>query len=109
MSTPNFPGWYPDPERPSRERLWDGQAWTDHLRRTADEARFSPRTIVASVAGLVVLLLVWVAAASGDDGVTAEPATSQAPATSPSQQTPTTAATATSEPTPTEPPSCCGS
>src|SRR5215211_8505753 len=105
MSTPNFPGWYPDPERPSRERLWDGQAWTDHLRRTADEGRFSPRTIVASVAGLVVLLLVWVAAASGDDGVTADPATSQAPATTPLQQTPTTAATPTSEPPPTEPPS----
>jgi len=105
MSTPNFPGWYPDPERPSRERLWDGQAWTDHLRRTADEGRFSPRTIVASVAGLVVLLLVWVAAAIGDNGVMADPATSQAPPTSPSQQTPTTAATPTSEPTPAEPPS----
>jgi hypothetical protein len=25
MSTPQFPGWYPDPEQPERERLWAGK------------------------------------------------------------------------------------
>jgi hypothetical protein len=114
LSTPHFPGWYPDPERPGRERLWNGHAWTDHLRRTADQGRLSPRTIVAAagagVVGLVLLLVVGVVAGGVDDGVTADPPTSQAPASSPLQQTPTsptptTAATPTSEPTPTARPS----
>ena len=24
------PGWYADPEDPSRQRFWDGTAWTEH-------------------------------------------------------------------------------
>ena len=35
MSTPHFPGWYPDPDQSGRERLWDGQAWTHHLRKAS--------------------------------------------------------------------------
>lgn len=114
MSTPHFPGWYPDPERPDRERLWDGHAWTDHIRRAPDQGRFRPGTIVvaavAGAVGLVLLLVLGVMGANVDNGVTADPATSNAPTNSPSQQTPfpsptpTTPATSTSEPTPTTPP-----
>jgi uncharacterized membrane protein YhaH (DUF805 family) len=25
-------GWYPDPSNPLQERLWDGTAWTEHVR-----------------------------------------------------------------------------
>lgn len=28
MSDP-MPGWYPDPEEPSRQRFWDGSQWTE--------------------------------------------------------------------------------
>ena len=42
MSTPHFPGWYPDPDQPGRERLWDGQAWTQHLRKAAGQRRLEP-------------------------------------------------------------------
>ncbi len=28
MSDP-IPGWYPDPEEPSRQRFWDGTRWTE--------------------------------------------------------------------------------
>ncbi len=28
----NSPGWYPDPENPLRERLWDGSDWVDRVR-----------------------------------------------------------------------------
>jgi hypothetical protein len=28
MSDP-IPGWYPDPEEPSRQRFWDGTQWTE--------------------------------------------------------------------------------
>jgi len=24
------PGWYADPEDPSRQRFWDGAGWTEH-------------------------------------------------------------------------------
>lgn len=30
MSTPNAPGWYPDPGPGTRWRYWDGQHWTQH-------------------------------------------------------------------------------
>src|SRR5215211_5340011 len=112
VSTPQFPGWYPDPQRPGRERLWDGKAWTDHLRKTADEGRFKPRTIVAAALAAAVgwvLLVVGVVAASVNDGVTANAPISPAPATSPPQQTmsptPTPTPTPTSTPTPKAKPS----
>src|SRR5215217_3771586 len=112
VSTPQFPGWYPDPQQPGRERLWDGQAWTDHLRKTADEGRFKPRTIVAAALAAAVgwvLLVVGVVAASVNDGVTANAPISPAPATSPRQQTvsptPTPTPTPTSTPTPKAKPS----
>lgn len=31
MSTQTPAGWYPDPERPSQQRYWDGQQWTDNF------------------------------------------------------------------------------
>lgn len=73
MSTPHFPGWYPDPDRPGRERLWDGQAWTHHLRKAAGSGSLSPRTIALAVGSGVLGLLVLIGglAASGSDrGVT---------------------------------------
>ena len=33
---PSEAGWYPDPVRPGRERLWDGDAWLDWSRRQED-------------------------------------------------------------------------
>jgi resuscitation-promoting factor RpfB len=89
MSTPHFPGWYPDQDRPGRERLWDGQAWTHHLRKAAaGSSSLSPRTIALAVGGSVLGLLVLVGglAASGSDrGVTGTAAT-QAPASTKSAQ-----------------------
>jgi hypothetical protein len=32
------PGWYPDVERPSGERYWDGSLWTEQRRSAADAA-----------------------------------------------------------------------
>jgi len=33
------PGWYPDPESMSRERFWDGGAWTAQVRDTGTQVR----------------------------------------------------------------------
>jgi hypothetical protein len=33
MTTPDQPGWYDDPNDPSAQRYWDGQAWTPHRQR----------------------------------------------------------------------------
>lgn len=35
-TSPPPPGWYPDPTDDSRQRYWDGEAWTTH---TGTEAR----------------------------------------------------------------------
>ena len=69
MSTPHFPGWYPDQDQPGRERLWDGQVWTHHLRRAASVGgRWSPRTIaLAAGSGVLGLLVLIVGLASGFD------------------------------------------
>jgi resuscitation-promoting factor RpfB len=69
MSTPHFPGWYPDPDQSGRERLWDGQAWTHHLRKAAEgSGRFGPRTIaLAAGSGVLGLLLIVGLVASGSD------------------------------------------
>jgi hypothetical protein len=69
MSTPHFPGWYPDPEQPGRERLWDGQAWTHHLRKAAGgSARLSPRAIAFAIgSGALGLILIVGLVASGSD------------------------------------------
>jgi hypothetical protein len=69
MSTPQFPGWYPDPEQPERERLWDGQAWTHHLRKAAGgSAGMSPRAIAIAIgSGVLGLILIVGLVASGSD------------------------------------------
>jgi hypothetical protein len=69
MSTPHFPGWYPDPDQPARERLWDGQAWTHHVRKAAsDSGGLSARAIaVATVSAVLGLVLIAGLAASGSD------------------------------------------
>ncbi len=87
MSTPHFPGWYPDPDQPGRERLWDGQAWTHHLRKAAGgSARLSPRTIALAIgSGVLGLLLIVGLVAAGSDRDPTETAL-PAPASSPSVQ-----------------------
>ena len=85
MSTPHFPGWYPDPDEPGRERLWDGQAWTHHLRKAASRSvRLSPRTIALAIgSGVLGLLLIVGLVASGSDR-DPTPTAVPAPASSPS-------------------------
>ena len=78
MSTPHFPGWYPDPDQPARERLWDGQAWTHHLRKAAGgSGGLSPRTIALAIgSGVLGLLVIVGLAASGSDRDPADTAAS---------------------------------
>ena len=85
LSTPHFPGWYPDPDQPGRERLWDGQAWTHHLRKAVgDSGRLSSRTIAFAVgSGVLGLVLIVGLVASGSDRDPTETAL-PAPASSPS-------------------------
>jgi hypothetical protein len=95
MSTPHFPGWYADPDQLGRERLWDGQAWTHHLRKAAGGSA-RPRTIALAIgSGVFGLLLIVGLVASGSDRDPTETAL-PAPASSPSVQ-PTSAQ---SRPTP---------
>jgi resuscitation-promoting factor RpfB len=93
MSTPDFPGWYPDPDQPARERLWDGKAWTHHLRKAAGgSGGLSPRTITIAIgSGVLGLLVIVGLAASGSDRDPADTAF-PAPASSPYVQ-PTSAPT----------------
>jgi len=93
MSTPHFPGWYADPDQQGRERLWDGQAWTHHLRKAAGgSGGLSPRTIALAIgSGVLGLLVIVGLAASGSDRDPADTAL-PAPASSPSVQ-PTSAPT----------------
>ena len=69
MSTPHFPGWYPDPDQPGRERLWDGHAWTHHLRKASGGSPgLSPRTIALAIgSGVLGLLLIVGLVAAGSD------------------------------------------
>ena len=87
MSTPHFPGWYPDPDQPARERLWDGKAWTHHLRKAAGgSGGLSPRTIALAIgSGVLGLLVIVGLAASGSDRDPADTAL-RAPASTPSVQ-----------------------
>jgi resuscitation-promoting factor RpfB len=93
MSTPHFPGWYPDSDNPGRERLWDGQAWTHHLRRAASgSARLSPNaTALAIVSGALGFILIVALMASGSDRdptETALPAPASTPSVRPTSTTP---------------------
>jgi hypothetical protein len=98
MSTPHFPGWYPDPDQPARERLWDGQAWTHHLRKAAgDSGGLSARAIaVAMVSGVLGLGLIVGLVASASDRDATETALS-APASTPSVQPTSSRSTPTSK------------
>ena len=103
MSTRHLPGWYPDPDRPGRERLWDGQAWTHHLRRSAGRGRFSPRTIGLAVGGGVLGLLVIIVGlvASGSDrGLSGAARSSTTPASSGPAPATSAVSTPTAKPTP---------
>lgn len=95
MSTPHFPGWYSDPDQTGRERLWDGQAWTHHLRKAAGTVRLSPRTIALAVGSGVLGLLVLIGglAASGSDRGVTGTAPTQTPASSQSAQPPSSPST----------------
>ena len=96
MSTPHFPGWYPDPDQPGRERLWDGHAWTHHLRKAAESsATVGPRTIALAIgSGVLGLLLIVGVVAAGSDRDPTETAL-PAPASSPSMQPTSAPATTT--------------
>jgi resuscitation-promoting factor RpfB len=96
MSTPHFPGWYPDPDQPGRERLWDGHAWTHHLRKAAESsATVSPRTIALAIgSGVLGLLLIIGLVAAGSDRDPTETAL-PAPASSASVQPTSAPATPT--------------
>jgi resuscitation-promoting factor RpfB len=87
MSTPHFPGWYPDPDQPGRERLWDGQTWTHHLRKASGGSPgLGPRTIALAIgSGVLGLLLIVGLVAAGSDRNPAETAL-PAPTSSPSVQ-----------------------
>jgi resuscitation-promoting factor RpfB len=93
MSTPDFPGWYPDPDQPARERLWDGKAWTHHLRKAAGgSGGLSARAIaVATVSGVLGLVLIaGLAAGSNRDASEATlPAPASTPSVQPTSSTPT--------------------
>jgi resuscitation-promoting factor RpfB len=104
MSTPHFPGWYPDADQPGRERLWDGQAWTDHLRKApGGSGRSSPRTIAVAVgSGVLGLLLIVGLVASGSDRDPTEAAL-PAPASTPAVQSTSAQSTPTHKPSPPTP------
>jgi resuscitation-promoting factor RpfB len=96
MSTPHFPGWYPDPDQPGRDRLWDGQVWTHHRRKASGgSSGLSPRTITLAIgSGVLGLLLIVGLVAAGSDRDPTETAL-PASASSPSVQPPSAPSTPT--------------
>ncbi|WP_026927264.1 DUF2510 domain-containing protein [Granulicoccus phenolivorans] len=56
----SIPGWYPDPEQPSRERYWDGTRWSDRFRSPATARRRFPVVPVIVIGVVLVLIVVGV-------------------------------------------------
>lgn len=85
------PGWYPDENDAELARFWDGSAWTDRTRPSAEvtgsvlDRRVSMRSVVVGVAavlGVAAVVAVVVLVLGGDDGdsTAATPATTAATA-----------------------------
>lgn len=100
--TDPIPGWYPDPEEPSRQRFWDGTRWTEARAYpvamgldgapvadpAADETRGTNWALVVGLlaALLVVLGLVWFFLLRSDSG---EPVPQPVPTVAPTAPAPT--------------------
>jgi hypothetical protein len=41
------PGWYPDPNEPSRNRYWSGERWTDDYGLSVGGGQFAPVTVAS--------------------------------------------------------------
>ncbi|WP_159448860.1 DUF2510 domain-containing protein [Demequina sp. NBRC 110053] len=62
-------GWYTDPQTPTHQRYWDGQAWTTHVQAvgphppvvaTAERRRLSGGAIVAIVIGAAIVVVLGI-------------------------------------------------
>ena len=108
------PGWYRDPSGQPGLRWWDGQSWSEHVRRGSDEAgsagptgtgpqRPRSRLIPAVIAGVVVLALIGFATVrflGGQDSPVGPAAGSGTPTVSGWDETSSPSPTATASPTP---------
>ena len=59
MTTPPGPGWYEDPQQPTRERWWDGSTWGPHRpAEAAQQPADAPTKRGSGWGGIIVLSLV---------------------------------------------------
>ncbi|WAC54978.1 DUF2510 domain-containing protein [Gordonia sp. SL306] len=65
MSQPS--GWYPDPQRQTLQRYWDGEQWTDQVKSTKKGPNW--RYLLAiGVIVVAVIVVASIAGGGGDDG-----------------------------------------